>query len=198
MKKLYTFPFSSSYWKLSVKETKDLKKLCICALLMALQIILSNPLFRIPVSENLNITFGYLAVALNSAVCGPILSLIFGFVLDNVSFMIFPSGSYFFGYTISSMAGALVYALFLYRSKISVVRIALAKLTVNLFVNVLMGSLWSAMLYSKGYIFYATSSFIKNMTLLPIEVILLYFLFKSLAPFLYRRKLIHTDKITLF
>lgn len=197
-RKQFTLPFSHSYWHCSISELKDTKKLCLCALMMALQILLSNPLFKIPLAENLSITFGYLAVALNSAVVGPVLSLLFGFVLDNISFMLFPSGVYFFGYTLSCMAGALVYALFLYRTKISLLRLFLAKLTVNLFVNVLLGSLWSAMLYSKGYLYYLSISAIKNLTILPLEVFLLYLLFKAFIPFLYRKKWVVLSKISLF
>lgn len=197
-KKQFTFPFSLAYWRYSIAELKDTKKLCLCALMMALQILLSNPLFKIPLGENLSITFGYLAVALNSAVVGPVLALLFGFVLDNISFMVFPSGVYFFGYTLSCMAGALVYALFLYRTKISLFRLFLAKLTVNLFVNVLLGSLWSAMLYSKGYLYYLSVSAIKNLTVLPFEVFLLYLLFKAFLPFLYRKKWVVSKQISFF
>lgn len=197
-KKKFTFPFSLSYWHYSISELKDTKKLCLCALMMALQILLSNPLFKIPLSENLSITFGYLAVALNSAIVGPVYSLIFGFVLDNISFMLFPSGVYFFGYTLSCMAGALVYALFLYRTKISLFRLFLAKLSVNIFVNVLLGSVWSSMLYSKGYLYYLSISAVKNLTLLPLEVFLLYLIFKAFMPFLYRKKWVVSNKISLF
>ena len=60
----------------------------------------------------------------------------------------------------------------------------------SLFVNVVVGSLWSSMLYGKGYIFYFTKSFIKNSLLFPIEVILLVIVFNALAPVLKRYKLI--------
>lgn len=46
------------------------------------------------------------------------------------------------------------------------------------------------MLYSKGYIYYAGKSLIKNTSMLPIEVILLYTIFRLVGPYLERRKLI--------
>lgn len=198
MKKLFIIPIGKAYWSMASKECSQLKKLCVCALMIALQIIISNPFFSIQVHENLKITFGYLVTAVNCAIVGPVMALIYGFVLDNVSFMVFPSGTYFFGYTLSSMAGALVYALFFYRSKISVLRIALAKLVVNLLVNVALGSVWSSMLYSKGYIYYATASLVKNISLLPIEILLLSLLFKAIIPFLYRRRMIYIDHLSIF
>ena len=52
------------------------------------------------------------------------------------------------------MAGALIFALFLYRTKSPSLRLALSRFLINLFVNVGLGSLWSYMLYSKGYLYY--------------------------------------------
>ena len=54
-------------------------------------------------------------------------------------------------------------------------------------VNVLMGSCWSAMLYSKGYLFYFTNSIIKNTLLLPLEIIGLIAVFNVILPLLNRR-----------
>ena len=72
----------------------------------------------------------------------------------------------------------------------AIVRIAAAKAIVNYGVNVLLGSVWSAMMMSKGYIFYATQSLIKNSILLPFEIIALVALFNVLIPTLVRQKLI--------
>ena len=59
----------------------------------------------------------------------------------------------------------------------------------NYFVNVLIGSLWSSMLYSKGYIYYMTKSAIKNTTMLPIEIAVLFIAFKMVSPILEKKRL---------
>ncbi len=196
MKKLYSFPFSRSYWKQAGSELRNLRKLTLCALLIALQIVISS--LYIPVSENLRIYGSFFVTALCSSIVGPIMALAAGFIQDNLSFLIHPSGTYFFGYTLSAMAGAWIYALFLYRSKITLVRLALCKLLVNLLVNVLLGSLWSTILFSKGFWFYVSASLFKNLILLPLEILILYLVFQAIVPFLYRRKMIAADRVTLF
>jgi hypothetical protein len=108
--------------------------------------------------------------------------------------MLFPTGPFFFGYTVSAMAGILVYALFFYRKQITVLRIAGARFCVNYFVNVLMGSLWSAMMYGKGYIYYFSKSIVKNTLLLPIEIILMIIVFNLMIPQMESRKLIIPQK----
>ncbi len=82
------------------------------------------------------------------------------------------------------MAGALIFALFLYRTKSPSLRLALSRFLINLFVNVGLGSLWSYMLYSKGYLYYFAKSLVKNTLMLPIEIVLLALFFRMLIPYL--------------
>ena len=57
-----------------------------------------------------------LARALCALVCGPVMGLVFGFVEDILGFILQPTGDFFPGYTLSTMAGVLVYALCFYRA----------------------------------------------------------------------------------
>ena len=93
-------------------------------------------------------------------------------------------GPFFPGYTLTAMAGSFVYALFLYRARITVRRIVLCKLCVNLLVNVGLNCLWSAMLYSKGYLFYLGQSLAKNLLMLPVEIVILLTFLRIMLPVL--------------
>ena len=75
---------------------------------------------------------------------------------------------------------------------ITVARIFLAKLCTNV-LNVFLGSLWSAILYGKGYLYYLVSSLVKNTIMIPIEVILLLILFRALSPMLRRMHLVPVE-----
>ena len=83
-----------------------------------------------------------------------------------------------------------IYGLFLYRARFTVWRVLWAKLSVNLLVNVAMGSLWSAILYSKGYYYYLVKGLTKNLLLLPVETVLLFLFLKAAAPFCVRMGLV--------
>jgi hypothetical protein len=48
------------------------------------------------------------------------------------------------------------------------------------------------MLYGRAFLFYATTSLIKNTILLPVEALLLYALLRALCPVLERRGIIKT------
>lgn len=179
----------------SAQKMKNIKFMAICAMFIALKVVLSY--IRIPVGENLNIFFTFVATAVEASILGPTMATVSGFITDIVGYMIHPTGPFFPGYTLNTMLGSLIYALFLYERKITVVRLFGAKFIVNYFVNVLLGSYYSSILYSKGYIFYLTKSLVKNTILLPIEVILLVAVFNLILPILWQRKLVKKQDIPL-
>ena len=188
--------FSKSYWHSSFHKLREPKYLALTAGFIAMKIVLGS--IYIPVAENLRIGITFMIVALEAAIIGPGAGMISGAVTDLLGFAIFPNGPFFAGYTLTAMAGELIYGLCFYQKKMTVLRIIIAKVLNNYLVNVLLGSLWSAMLYSKAYIVYATASLIKNTLLLPVEIVLLVVIFNLLAHFLVHRKLIpEPDKVPL-
>ena len=181
---LYPHPFSRGYWRDAAAELKDLRKLVFAALMIAACLILSK--FKIPLGESLSLNVTFLARALCAAVCGPVVSIVFGAAEDTLSFFIGgANGPYFPGYMITTISGCVVYALFFYRQRVTIWRIVWAKLLTNI-QNVFLGSLWSAMLYSKGYLYYMTTSAGKNLIYFPIQVLLLVWLLQSLLPVMHR------------
>ena len=88
---------------------------------------------------------------------------------------------------LTTITGCMIYALFFYRAKITWRRIILAKLLTNI-QNVLVGALWSAILYSKGYLYYLTQSAVKNALYLPLQILLLGFLFQAVLPVMQRQR----------
>lgn len=196
---MFAGPFSKGFWQDSLKTAKKLRVLVMCALCMAASVVLGY--FYIPVGENLTIRFSYLATATAGLVAGPVGALIYGFTVDILDFFMHPGYAFFFGYTLSAMAGAFFYAIFFYRQKITVLRIVFCRLCVNYLVNVLMGSLWSNIFYGKGYIYYLLKSLMKNTVMLPVEVIIMATFFTLLLPALKASGLIPAEqnrKITWF
>ncbi|MBM6920430.1 folate family ECF transporter S component [Phocea massiliensis] len=182
---IYTLPVSIGYWKAAAAEFRCLRSLMIAAVFTALSAALG--MLRVPVGENLYIFLTFFVKMTGAAIYGPLVGLAAGFAGDIVGYLMYPQGAYFFGYTLSSMAGIFIYCLFLYRTKISAVRIFAAKLTVNILVNILLGSFWSAMLFSKGYLYYLFKSIVKNIALWPLESLLFVLFIGVCLPVLVRR-----------
>lgn len=172
----------------SFKKLKSTKYLCILALFMALKIVVGY--FRIPVADNLYIYFTFIVTAIECTIFGYGPSMLSGVITDIVGYMVDPFPPFFPGYALSNVVAAFIYSLCFYKKKIKLPNIIIAKTLVNYVVNVFMGSLWSAILYSKAFIVYLTTSAIKNTLLLPIEIIILFFVFKMIIPILQKRNLI--------
>ena len=153
--------------------------------MIAACIVLSHCTIR--VGEGLSVSVTFLARALCSLVCGPVMVILFGAAEDTLSFFLSSGGyPYFPGHMLTTISGCLIYALFFYRARITWRRIILAKLITNV-QNVLLGSLWSAILYSKGYLYYMTTSAVKNALYLPLQILLLGFLFQAILPALQKQ-----------
>ena len=181
-------PFSPAYWRSAAAQIKKPRMLTLTALFVALRIVVG--MVPIPLGDNLHIFFTFFVNALGSAIYGPLLGLISGFSADLLGFILQPTGPFFPGYLLSSMLGSFFYGLFFYRARINGVRVLLAKLVVNLGVNVGLGALWSALLYGKGYLYTVTASILKNVVLLPLETAVMVLVFRAVHPLLTRLALI--------
>lgn len=187
-KKSFCSPLSKRYWSGALKEVKSVRMLAFAALMIAAYVLLG--MVFVPVGESLRITFKFVASALIGLVCGPVVGLGAGIIGDNIAFLLFPTGIYFPGYTLSAALSFFVFGLLLYKQKITLWRVLLAKAIINFGINVGLGVLWSSILLGKGYMFYFGTSLFKNTIMLPIEVILLMILLKALKPMLQKLKLI--------
>ena len=184
--------FTEKYWSKAFSEYRNLKSLTLAGLTVALATVIS--MIYIPVGLNLRVSFTFLVLIFGSMLFGPAVGAAAGIAYDLVSFLLFPSGVFFAGYTLSSMLELFIYGLFLYRSQVSVLRIFVMKFIVDFGVHVGLGSLWSAMLFGKGYYYFFVKSLLKNTIMLPIEVIMIVVLLRIFLPFFVRRGLMPEQK----
>ena len=184
---LYFHPFTAGYWREALQSFRSVRTMIFSAVMIAVCIALSH--FQIPLTETLSLSVTFLARALCSLVCGPLAVLVFAVAEDTLSFFLSSGGyPYFPGYVLTTMLGCFTYALCFYRASISWGRIILAKTLTNI-QNVLLGALWSSILYSKGYWYYLTTSAIKNVLYLPLQIVLLALVLRYLLPVLYQQGL---------
>lgn len=180
--------FSGSYWKNSLKSFKSIKSITNIALLFALMMIMK--LFSIPTGfANLRISLVYLFFALISLLYGPITGFIVGTLSDTLGFLLFPNGSFFFlGYTLSAALTGVIYALCLHKKKITFANCFLARFLVNIFINVILGSIWWGIISSYSVhttlIYMCTYILPKNLIFLVPQSILLYFFLRAISPVL--------------
>ena len=184
--------FSTKYWITATSEVHNLKSLVLAGLTIALGTVLGS--IYIPVGINLRISFSFLILAFGSMIFGPVVGLFAGLAYDLIGFLLFPSNVFFPGYTLSTMLEFFIYWIFLYHKQITIVRIIIMKAIVNFIIHVGLGSLWSKILFGKGYYYYFAKSIIKNTLMLPIEVIMLVTLLQIFLKILVHEGLIPKQK----
>ena len=184
-RKYFRTPFSADYWRQAFSELKNTRTLVFAALILALRIAM-KPL-KIPIAADVNITFGFIVNALGSMVYGPVVALLSGAVSDTLGYLIAPSGVYYFPFIFLEMGGSLIFALFLYSTDITPIRLILAKFCVNMFVNVLLNEpimvlYYRDVLHLTTYQPFVLVRIVKNIVMLPVEAIILMVVFRAVIP----------------
>ncbi|MBO5280214.1 MAG: folate family ECF transporter S component [Clostridia bacterium] len=179
---------SLPYWKSAALEFKSIKQITAASLLVALGIVIG--MFDIRIIPNvLQVSFSYIAFSICSFITGPLMAIPCGIIADLVD-ALWHGYDMFFGYTLSAVAQGVIFALFFYRRELTLPRIVAAKACVNLFVNVLLGSVWRLMMMGGEYFYYVFVAGLKNLIMLPFEVIILVVLLRALIPPLRKLKMI--------
>ena len=194
---LYPHPFSKAYWCDAANELKSTKMLVVTALMIALRVAL-KPL-AIPLGPQLSIQTAMLATSLGAMIFGPVVAIPAAIVSDTVGFMIYPTGDYFLPFVLTEIASTMIYALFLYRSKVSPIRVMLSRFCICFFVNVVM----QQFIYAWWYVYIGNpeqaresilgimtvSRIFKNLAMFPIEAVVMTLFLRFLLPVTRRAKL---------
>ena len=183
-------PLTPAYWADARAQLKNVRMLTLAGIITAASIVLESfPIYLLGTS--LKIYFSFLVISLGCYVYGPAVGILVGFANDTLGFLISSFGEpYFPGYLITAMLSGLIYGTLLYRQRITVLRLVVVRLVINYGSNVLLGSVWKAMLYGKGYYYYFTTGLVKNTTMLPIEVLLMVLMFQLALPAMARSGLL--------
>lgn len=170
----------------SAGELKEVRSLCGIALLMALSVAVDQFSFYVgPIKVGL----GSLVSALYGCFYGPVAGGFAAGVGDIVKYLIRPTGAFFFGYTLNAILGGFLYGVFFYKMRVSVLRAGVCKLVINVCVNGLLGTLWYAMLYGKGFNAVFWPRMAANIGKVPAEAAVLLVLLPALIAAAKRAKL---------
>lgn len=157
----------------SAAELKKLRTLVTIAMLVAVQMALNS--VDLQLTQDLRISFGFLANATIGMLFGPVPGMLAGATSDLLAVIAFPKGPYFPGLTITAIVGGLIYGLVLYRREtVGLYRALLAKGLVNLICNIGLNTLWLSILWGQSMLVMWPARILKNALLWPLESLLLF------------------------
>lgn len=158
----------------SITEFKVTKNLAICGLMAALAIVL-NYAATIDIGPHLRIGFSGLPNRIVEFLFGPVIGCFFGGALDILKFITKPNGMFFPGFTFNAMLAGVIYGFILYRKPISIKRIFIAEILIKIIVNICLNTLWLYVLMGNGVLADFPLRIGKNIIMIPIDAIILFF-----------------------
>lgn len=147
------------------------QRLVLLAFFIALEVILTR--FCSINTDFIRIGFGFLPVAMVGIMFGPLWAGAAYAVGDVLGMIIFPSGQFFPGFTISAVLIGITYGLFLYKKSPSYKTIILPVLIVCMGINLFIDTFWLSILYGQAYLVLFPLRIIKCAVMVPIQLVLI-------------------------
>ncbi len=153
------------------------KKLLLCALLTASCIVLGRILsIRTPI---ITIGFAFVPIMLGAIILGPKYSTFIATMSDIIGALLFPTGSFFFGFTITAFLTGLTHGLILYKKPFKVnknllLRLILSVIIVVGFYNGFLNTIWIIMISKGASKVVVPIRVLKQLVMAPIEVITIF------------------------
>lgn len=165
----------------SCQEMTHINCIANTGILLAIAIVLGN--FSISVGNYIRVSFYILPQQVVCYLYGPATGILFGILSDILRFIIKPSGPFFPGFTISSMLYGIIYGFFLYKSKLTYKRLIISHLLSSICINMLLNTYWLSVLYVQSYSVLLPVRILKELLILPIEILISIFVFKHIKRF---------------
>lgn len=161
------------------------KKIILVAILLAMLIILSRFLsIKTPI---LKISFGFVPTMLCAIWLGPKWTVLLNVLGDLIGAILFPTGPYFVGYTISTAIAGLIYGLLLYKKEADsftnrefIIRVIVSIVLVAVIVNIGLNTLWTSITSGKAFKVLFVTRLVKQLIMIPIHIVVILFIEKML------------------
>lgn len=145
-----------------------MKTITYMSLFIALEVILTRFLaIQTPI---VRISFTFLPIALSAMLFGPLFGGIAAALADLVGMMLFPSGPFFPGFTLTAFLTGVIYGLFLYKKPATLVQISLAVIVVTVVITLGLDTVWLWLITGQGIWAILPVRIIKALIMAPIQV----------------------------
>ncbi len=166
MKKLFML-FSDSY-----KEFHQVKTIATLGMFGAISVVLGS--LTIVIGDYIKIGFSSVAQQFVYYLFGPAVGGFFAGAMDILKYFIKPTGPFFPGWTISAMTAGVLYGCFFYKKPLNLWRVLAAELAVSVVCNMVLGTLWLAIMYEKAFFVLLPVRVVKNLAMWPVNSALFY------------------------
>ena len=150
------------------------KRILLCALFISSTIVLGRILsIRTPI---ITIGFSFVPIMLSAIMLGPKYSVFIATICDIIGALVFPTGSFFFGFTITAFLTGLTYGLLLYRKEFKVdkwfiIRLVISTIIVTGILNGVLNTIWIIMMTKGASKVIITTRILKQLVMAPVKIV---------------------------
>lgn len=150
------------------------RRILLCALFLASAVVLGRILsIRTPI---ITIGFTFVPIIFSAIILGPKYSTFVATVSDIIGALLFPTGSYFLGFTVTSFFTGLIYGLFLYRKEFKldknfIIRLIISTIIVTCLLNGCLNTVWIIMISKNASKIIIPARIAKQLIMIPIEIV---------------------------
>ncbi len=150
------------------------KRILLCSLLLASTIVLGRILsIRTPI---ITIGFSFVPIMLSAIILGPKYSTFIATLSDVIGALLFPTGSFFFGFTITAFLTGLTYGLILYRKQFKldkkfIIRLIISTIIVTGIYNGILNTVWILMITKNASKIVIPVRIAKQLIMAPIKIV---------------------------
>ncbi len=162
-----------------------LKKIILTAILLSILILLSRLLsIKTPI---LKISFAFIPTMLCATWLGVKYTILLNVLGDIIGAILFPTGPYFIGYTVSTAISGMIYGLLLYKENSNsytdnqyLIRLIISVILVTFISNICLNTFWISITAGKSYIILLGTRLVKEIIMIPIQITVILFIEKML------------------
>ena len=153
--------------------TSATSRVVTAALLLAMEIVLtrfcsiSTPIVRIG--------FGFLPIAMLGILLGPWWAAVTYALGDFIGAILFPTGQFFPGFTLTAFLSGLVFGLVLHKKTVTYRRALLASCLVVLLFDLVLNTYWLTLLMGNAFWMLLPTRIVKAALMIPVETVLIPF-----------------------
>ena len=150
------------------------RRILLCALFLASTIVLGRILsIRTPI---ITVGFSFVPIMLSAIILGPKYSTFVATISDIIGAILLPTGSYFFGFTITAFLTGLIYGLLLYRKEFKldknfIIRLTFSTIIVTGLLNGCLNTVWVIMISKNASKIIIPVRIAKQLIMIPIKII---------------------------
>ena len=142
------------------------KAISYIALLIAADVVLTRFCINTPYMK---IGFGFMATAIAAILYGPIFAGIEAACADIIGSLLFPTGAYFPGFTLTAFLTGIVYGIFL-KKNIRKTNVIICVLLTSILFSGIANTYWLSILTGKGIIALLPKRIIQTLIMIPIQI----------------------------